>query len=294
MALGVRRLTAGTLSEGAGVADDVRVPTAATPQLHPYLQVSRPFVLAHRGLATAAPENSMAAFAAAVDLGVTHLEADVHATADGELVIFHDATLERLTDLRGPVGAVRWAVLRHARLGDGERVPRLADVLDAWPDVRINVDLKSGGAVRPFVELIRRRRALERVCVASFSDRRRGAAVRALAGGGRVASSLGLRGSLAAVALAAGGAPVPVLRAALQGAVALQLPDAGRRRRVVTRRLVRAVHAAGAQVHVWTVDDPGRMQELVDLGVDAVVTNRADLALAALGRVGRPQEDPPS
>jgi glycerophosphoryl diester phosphodiesterase len=270
----------------------VAVPTAATPQLHPYLQVSSPFVLAHRGLATSAPENSMAAFAAAVELGVTHLETDVHATADGELVVFHDATLERLTDLQGPVGAVPWAVLRQARLGDGERVPRLADVLDAWPDVRINVDLKSGGAVRPFVELVGRRRVLDRVCVASFSDRRRRAAVRALAGGGRVASSLGLRGSLTAVALASGGAPVSVLRAALQGAVALQLPDVGRRRRVVTRRLVHAVHAAGAQVHVWTVDDPGRMRELVGLGVDGIVTNRADLALAALGWVAGSQEGP--
>jgi glycerophosphoryl diester phosphodiesterase len=268
------------------VADDVPMTGAAGPQLHPYLQVSRPFVLAHRGLAMSAPENSMAAFAAAVDIGVTHLETDVHATADGELVVFHDATLERLTDLRGPVGAVPWAVLRQARLGDGERIPRLGDVLDAWPDVRINVDLKSGGAVRPFVELIAGRGALDRVCVASFSDRRRLDAVRALARRGPVASSLGLRGSLATVALASSGAPVRILRAALQGAVALQLPDVGRRRRVLTRRLVDAVHAAGAQVHVWTVDDPGRMRELVGLGVDAIVTNRADLALAALGRAG--------
>src|SRR5206468_2182250 len=107
---------------------------------------------------------------------------------------------------------------------------------------------------------------------------------------GWAASSLGLRGSLAAVALASGGAPVPVLRAALQGAVTLQLPDAGRRRHAVTPRLVDAVHAAGAQVHVWTVDEPGRMRELVGLGVDGVVTNRADLGLAALAQVGRAQE----
>jgi glycerophosphoryl diester phosphodiesterase len=257
--------------------------------LHPYLQVSRPFVLAHRGLATSAPENSMAAFGAAVDLGVTHLETDVHATADGELVVFHDATLERLTDLQGPVAAVPWAVLRRARLADGEPLPRLADVLDAWPAVRLNVDLKSTGAVRPFVELVRARKALDRVCVASFSDRRRRAAVRALAADGPVASSLGLRGSIAAVTLATGGAPAPVLGKALQGAVALQLPDAGRRR-VLTRRLVDAVHVAGAQVHVWTVDDPDRMRELVALGVDGIVTNRADLALATLAGAGRPEE----
>jgi glycerophosphoryl diester phosphodiesterase len=274
------------------VAHDVRVSGPTARQLHPYLQVSRPFVLAHRGLATSAPENSMAAFAAAVDLGVTHLETDVHATADGELVVFHDATLERLTDLWGPVGAVPWAVLRRARLGDGERVPRLGDVLDAWPHIRINVDLKSSGAVRPFVELIRSRGALDRVCVASFSDRRRRDAVRSLTPCGRVASSLGLRGSLTAVALASSGAPARMLRAAIQGAVALQLPDVGRSRRVLTRRLLDAVHAAEAQVHVWTVDDPGRMRELVGLGVDAIVTNRADLALAALGGFGGRQEGP--
>lgn len=259
---------------------------AAEPSLHPYLRVPRPIVLAHRGLAIDAPENSMPAFAAAVDLGVTHLETDVHATADGELVVFHDATLERLTDLHGPVGAVPWSVLRRARLGDGERVPRLVEVLDAWPDVRLNVDVKAAAAVRPFVDVVRRAGAVERVCVASFSDRRRRDAVRGLAGAGAVASSLGLRDSAAAVALASVGAPTPVLRRALHGAVALQLPDAGGRR-ILTRRLVTAVHAAGAQVHVWTVDDPQRMRELVALGVDGIVTNRADLALELLGRAGR-------
>jgi glycerophosphoryl diester phosphodiesterase len=268
------------------VPDDVRVPSPPPP-LHPYLQVARPFVLAHRGLATRAPENSMPAFAAAVEVGVTHLETDVHATADGELVVFHDDALDQLTDLRGPVSGVSWAVLRRAHLGGAEPIPRLADVLDAWPDVRVNVDLKSAGAVPPFVDVVRRHQALERVCVASFSDRRRRDAVRGLAEAGPVASSLGLRGSAAVVTLAAAGAPAPVLRRALQGAVALQLPDATRPRRLVTRRLVAAVHAAGAQVHVWTVDDPQRMRELIELGVDAVVTNRADLALAV---VARPQE----
>jgi glycerophosphoryl diester phosphodiesterase len=260
----------------------------APSALHPYLQVRRPIVLAHRGLAMHAPENSMSAFAAAVDLGVTHLETDVHATADGEVVVFHDDTLERLTDLTGAVAAVSWPVLRRARLAGGERVPRLADVLEAWPGVRLNVDLKASAAVRPFVEVVRRHRALERVCVASFSDRRRRDAVRALAPAGPVASSLGLRGSTAVVTMAAAGAPTRLLRQALRGAVALQLPDATRPRPIITRRLVDAVHRAGAQVHVWTVDDPRRMRQLLALGVDGIVTNRADLALAV---VALPEED---
>jgi glycerophosphoryl diester phosphodiesterase len=248
------------------------------PALHPYLQVPRPFVLAHRGLATAAPENSMAAFEAAVAVGVTHIETDVHATADGTLVVFHDARLERLTDLTGPVADVTWTTLQRARLG-AERVPLLEDVLAAWPSVRLNVDVKSAAAVAPFADLVRRTRTTHRVCVASFSDRRRRAAVRALAGTGRVAYSLGLSGSTAVVALAAAGAATSVVRRSLQGAVALQLPDRAGPVPVVTRRLLRAVHVAGAQVHVWTVDDPVRMRELLDLGVDGIVTNRADLAV---------------
>jgi glycerophosphoryl diester phosphodiesterase len=231
----------------------------------------------------------MAAFAAAVAAGVTHLETDVHATADGALVAFHDARLERLTDLTGAVADVPWTTLQRARLG-AERVPLLEDVLAAWPSVRVNVDLKSVAAVAPFAELVRRTASSDRICVASFSDRRRRAVVRALAGAGPVAYSLGVAGSATAVSLAAAGAPAPVLRRALQGAVALQLPDRGRRIPVITRRLVRAVQQAGAQVHAWTVDDPARMRELLDLGVDAIVTNRADLAVplvhAAAERAG--------
>lgn len=258
------------------MAQDVRVPV--TPGLHPYLQVSRPFVLAHRGLATNAPENSMAAFAAAVGTGATHLETDVRATADGALVAFHDSRLDRLTDLTGPIADVSWTTLQRARLG-AERVPLLEDVLTAWPRLRVNVDVKAAAAVVPFAELVRRTESIDRVCVASFSDRRRRAAVRALAGLGRVAYSPGVVGSARVVALAAAGAPSPVLRRALQGAVALQVPDRAGPLPVITRRLVSAVQQAGAQVHAWTVDDPARMLQLLDLGVDAIVTNRADLAV---------------
>jgi glycerophosphoryl diester phosphodiesterase len=259
----------------------VRVPETARrrPRDHPYLRVPRPFVLAHRGLALDAPENSMPAFEAAVRAGVTHLETDVHATADGVLVAFHDARLERLTELTGPVAGVRWADLRAAGLRGGVPVPLLADVLGAWPHLRVNVDLKADAAVGPFVELVRATGSSDRVCTASFSERRRRAAVRALAGDQPPAYSLGFSASARAVALAAAGAPPAILRRALAGALALQLPDRAGRVPVVTARLVRAVHAAGAQVHVWTVDDPARIGELFAAGVDAVVTNRADLAL---------------
>jgi glycerophosphoryl diester phosphodiesterase len=165
----------------------------------------------------------------------------------------------------------------------------LAEVLAAWPRLRLNVDLKADAAVGPFVDLLCSTGAADRVCTASFSERRRRAAVRGLAGCGPPAHSLGFSASARFVGLAAAGAPVRMLRRALAGAVALQLPDRAAGMPVVTGRLVRAVHRVGAQLHVWTVDEPARMRELLALGVDAIVTNRADLALpltAASGGVG--------
>src|SRR4051794_3453355 len=137
----------------------------------------------------------MPAFEAAVRAGASHLETDVQATADGVLVVFHDDRLERLTELTGAVAGVRWADLRVAGLRGGVPVPLLADVLSAWPGLRVNVDLKADGAVAPFVELVRATAAADRVCTASFKERRRRAAVRELARCGPPAYSLGFTAS---------------------------------------------------------------------------------------------------
>ena len=236
-----------------------------------------PFVMAHRGFDLDGLENSMRAFEAAVRLGVPVLETDVRATSDGVLVAFHDLRLDRLTDGHGMVARLPWAQVARARIGGREPIPRLEDALAAWSDVRFNVDLKVSGAVAPFVEAVRRTGARDRVVVASFSDRRRAAAVRLLGDEGPVAWSPGSRG-IARVVAAVRRGPARVA-AALGGAACVQVPENFGGLRIVTPRFVDAVHAAGAQVHVWTVDDPDAMVRLFDLGVDAVVTNRADLAM---------------
>lgn len=256
----------------------------------PPLRGPVPFVMAHRGFDLDGLENSMRAFEAAVRLGVTFLETDVHATADGVLVTFHDFRLDRLTDRRGLVARLPWREVSRARIGGSEPIPRLEDVLDAWPDVRFNVDIKAPGAVAPFVTVIRRTRARERVVVASFSDRRRALAVRALGAEGPVAWSPGSR-VVARVVAAVRRGPAEVA-AALGGASCLQVPERIGGLRLVTPRLVDAVHAVGAQVHVWTIDDPATMTRLFDLGVDAVVTNRSDLAVR-LVQERQTGDDPP-
>jgi glycerophosphoryl diester phosphodiesterase len=233
--------------------------------------------MAHRGFDLDGLENSMRAFEAAVRLGVTFVETDVHATADGVLVAFHDSRLDRLTDRHGQLARLPWREVSRARIGGLEPIPRLEDVVGAWPDVRFNVDLKASAAVEPFVTAIRRTGARERVVVASFSDRRRTRAVAALEVDGPVAWSPGSR-TVARVVAAVRRGPAAVA-AALAGAACLQVPETFGGLRIVTPRLLDAVHAAGAQVHVWTVDDPAVMRRLLALGVDALVTNRSDLAL---------------
>lgn len=262
-----------------------------SPVRHAYLDEPG-FVMAHRGFTPPGSpvhaENSLAAFRAALDLGVRHLETDVHATRDGRLVAFHDARLDRVTDGAGRIADLTWAQVRHARIGGVEPVPLLEDVLEAFPDARLNVDVKAPAAVAPLADLVRRTGCAHRLLVGSFSDRRRTAVLRALreAGVGPLAWSLGVRGTArvwGAVRLGLGTARV---RAALDGACCLQVPEVAGPVRVVTRRLVDAVHAAGAQVHVWTVNDPADMARLLDLGVDALVTDRADLAVDLLRRRG--------
>jgi len=225
--------------------------------------------LAHRGGtgAGADVENSLAAFASAVDLGYTHLETDVHLTADGVLVAFHDDRLDRVTDASGAVAALPWAALRAARIGGREPIPTLDEVLDAFPDARVNIDIKADAAVVPLARTLARHAAQDRVCVGSFSTRRI-RAFRRLAGG-LVATSVAPAG-VAWYAFGYG-----VRRVAAPAGQALQIPVREERTGVplLSRALIGAAHRAGRVVHVWTVNDPGEMGRLIDLGVDGLVTD---------------------
>ena len=139
---------------------------------HPYLDVDGPIAFAHRGGAEEFPENTLRAFRHAVDLGYTHVETDVHATADGVAVAFHDDALDRVTDSRGVVGELAWSEVRRARVAGTDPILRLDELLEELPDTRINIDPKSDAAVGPLVDVLRRAGAADRVCVCSFSDRR--------------------------------------------------------------------------------------------------------------------------
>ncbi|NTW39119.1 MAG: glycerophosphodiester phosphodiesterase [Cellulomonadaceae bacterium] len=226
----------------------------------------------------------MAAFGAAVDLGFGYVETDVHATSDGVVVAFHDVDLDRVTDARGRVADLAWATVRAARIGGREPVPTLAEVLHTWPDLRVNIDLKSAQAVAPTVEVIERAGAHARVCLTSFSDTRRRAALRLLSR--PVATSGGTR-TVAAFRLAVGVRAGRAATAAVRDVDCLQVPEHQGRLPVVTARTVAAAHTRGVQVHVWTVNDPVDMHRLLDLGVDGLVSDRADLLRDVLRERGQ-------
>jgi glycerophosphoryl diester phosphodiesterase len=269
---------------------------------HAYLDVARTHVrdgarsvlaLAHRGGAyhpeVEGLENTMAAFRHAVDLGYRYLETDVHVTRDGVLLAFHDAVLDRVTDRRGAVGEMTHAEVREARVGGREEVPTLVELLEAFPDALFNIDLKSGPAVQALADLVSERQEWDRLLVGSFSPGRL-ARFRRLTEG-RVPTSAHPFEVLAFLLLPSGRLADLVTRrrvAALQVPHRRTLRFAGVRITlpVVTRGFVRRAHAAGKHVHVWTIDDPEEMRELLDKGVDGLFTDRTDLLREVLEQQG--------
>jgi glycerophosphoryl diester phosphodiesterase len=231
-------------------------------------------IYAHRGASAEYPENTMEAFRRALACGVDALEMDIHATADGVLVVHHDPDGKRMCGVPRPIASVTWDELRSWNAGagfvapdgtrpfarDALRIPRFADVVSEFAGVPLNVDLKHDIAA-PTVTLLRRLAAEARVCLASF-DVRTMRRVRALGYAGPTALS---RAEVIASLLL----PAPVRRGPLRvRAARAQLPLSLGRRWVIRR-----MRALGLAVDYWTVDDPDLARRLVALGADGIMTN---------------------
>jgi glycerophosphoryl diester phosphodiesterase len=235
----------------------------------PVLEHPGPIPFAHRGGASEVPENTMAAFQHAVDLGYRYLETDVHLTVDGVLLAFHDDVLDRVTDRTGVIHELRWSEIEPARVGGTEPIPRFDELLAAWPDVRFNIDPKHDRAVDALAEAIDRAGAIDRVIIGAFSDKRLARLRERL--GPRLCTSLGPR-SVAKLRAASYGLPLGSLPSPC-----VQVPVRHGGVTIVDERFVRVAHRSGLQVHVWTVDDPAEMDRLLDLGVDGIMTDRPEV-----------------
>ena len=232
----------------------------------PFLDHDGPIPIAHRGGALEGPENTMAAFAAAIDLGYRYLETDVHATRDGVLVAFHDEGLQRLSGRPESIAQLTWADVATVRVGGSHAIPRFEELLEAWPDVKIAVDPKHDPATSPLIGALLRADAIDRVCVGSFSGRRLAAARRL--GGPRLCTGLSPR-EVGQLQAAATGLPVRV-----KAGACAQVPTTAKGVPLVHQRFVDAAHAQGLVVHVWTIDEADEMHRLLDLGVDGIMTDR--------------------
>lgn len=247
----------------------------------PYLSGEHPIRFAHRGSRILWPENTMHAFQEAVDFGYRYIETDVRISKDGHVVVFHDATLERTTNGTGKVAD--WSLAQLQGLdaaytfdeaagfplrGNGVGISTLAEVFAAFPDVCFNIDLKGSGMEWALAEVIRDSARQESSMVGSFVGRRTAKFRRITRG---------------AVATSAGPADVLAMWAAsrrrrhvLRPVEAYQIPF-NYRSLPIDQRYIDAIHAAGAQVHFWTVNDPAAMHRLLDMGADGIVTDRPDL-----------------
>ena len=271
-----------------------------------FLDHPGPLAFAHRGGAAHAPENSWRAFEHAVGLGYRYLETDVQATADGVLIAFHDRTLDRVTGRPGRISRMAHRDVASALIHGTEPIPRLEDLVCAWPDVRFNIDVKDAPAIAPLARVLQRTNSWDRVCVASFSASRLRATRRALdrpvcmaaspfgAAVVRFGGPRGARDSRGpsrrplpqpattppradrvpelALRVPGGASPLAARRLAewlaRTGVRCLQIP-AG----IATRPFIDRAHALGLQVHAWTVNDRPTMERLLALGVDGVMTD---------------------
>ena len=252
-----------------------RRPRASRGPAEEYFAPARPRVLAHRGLAINAPENTLLAFAHAVAVGAEYIETDVHVSRDGVAVVAHDPDLTRLAGRDLKVDQLTLAELRRIDLGEGQGFCSLAEALDAFPQTRFNIDVKARGAVDPTVAAILKMEAMPRVLVTSFDEGRRAGAVAGLPG---VATSASATRFVRALLAFRARAQVAGMRA-LRGLNAVQVPERALGIRVATPHLIRRFHDAGVEVHFWTINSPARMSELLDMGADGIVTDRADLAM---------------
>jgi glycerophosphoryl diester phosphodiesterase len=234
-----------------------------------FIAQERPIAIAHRGGASRFPENSMAAFGHAVALGYDFIETDVQVTRDGVALAFHDPDLDRVTDRTGAIAELDWTEVKGAKLANGEAPARLADLLAAWPGAAFNLDPKSDRAVVPMLAAIRHTEAWSRVCVGSFSSPRL-SRVRELAER-PLCTSMGQR-EVARLRFASFGMPVGRFAANLA-----QVPLRFGAFKIVDRFFVTAAHRRGLKVHVWTINQRQQMEDLLDLGVDGIMTDDTEL-----------------
>lgn len=261
--------------------------------MKPYLARPKPYLIAHRGGAALAPENTFAAFDNAVKLGADALELDARLTRDGEVVVIHDASVERVTDGKGLVAETNFADL--ARLdaghcfrdgdgfpfrGRGVHIPRLADLFARHPRVLMNIEAKDTTAdlAEALVAVIKKAGKVDEVCIGSEDDVQ-GERLRAL-----LPEACQFFPSQAAACHILAARMGNDASGCPGGYQLLDVPMWHEGMLLLDDGVVAALHARGIPIHAWTIDDESDMRTLIERGVDGIMTDRPDVLRRVLGR----------
>jgi glycerophosphoryl diester phosphodiesterase len=229
-----------------------------------YLEHEGVLAFAHRGGDRRAPENTMAAFHDAVGQGYRYLETDVHASKDGVVYAFHDDDLNRMVGEDVAISTLTAAEIDKLRVHGDHHIPTMAELFETFSEARFNIDAKAWPVVEPLIALINKTQTHERICIGSFSDKRIKTVLR---GVGDVCHSVGPLGGVRFRLAAWGRLPIGYRAGALQFPVSeFGVP-------MVTPASIAYAHKRGLQVHVWTINDESTMHDLLDMGVDGLMTD---------------------
>ena len=234
--------------------------------MHPFLEGLDFIPFAHRGGALEAAENSLEAFAYAINLGYRYIETDVQLTADGVVVVFHDDVLDRVTGLSGQVSDHTWAELEAIKVHGTGSIPRLEDVLQAWPELRLNIDAKTDEVAAPLCRIAKADN-LERLCLASEDDKRI-SFIREELGAGLCTAAATREIAIFFLSALSGLRPRPT------PADCFQIPVRSHGLPLTTKRQLARARDAGKPVHIWTIDAKVEMEQLVERGVGGIMTDR--------------------
>lgn len=269
--------------------------TSKSATEHPYYQdLNRPLVIAHQGGDGVWPGETMLAYQSATELGADVLEMDIHITADGELILMHDETVDRTTDGTGEIETMTLADLKkldaaydwtpdegqtYPYRGKGVTVATLKEVFEAFPEMRMTIEIKKTNAsmAKPFCDLIREYNMQDNILAASFHDERLKEFRKECP---EVATSSAKNETTVFVLLTKsflGGFYSPKFHS-------LQVPEESGGITVMTPSFVRAAHARNLAVEPWTINDEETMREFIEWGVDGIITDRPDILLKVLGR----------
>jgi len=237
--------------------------------MHTFFEDFNFYGFVHRGGDEKKTENTLEAFQYSSDLGFTFMETDVQFTKDGQVVVFHDIDLKRIAGLEKKISELSLKEIKSIDLIGGGKIPTLDDLLSSFKNLRFNIDIKVDSAVDKTVDIIKSHDALNRTCLAAFSSKRLNR-IRILAGRDACTSMGQLE--VSKLIMRSWGLPFDK-----QPGMCAQVPTAQWGIPVVTEAFIEEAHRQDKLVHVWTIDDPEEMHNLIKKSVDGLMTDKPSI-----------------